>query len=133
LSGTKRVPTDYELATTDLLWYPRLGGFEVRVPLGQWYERHQRGSPLESAAWDAFVDPRETTYTKYVGLQRTREENVDAILRLIMERDYDATLARDWVSTLDRVLPAMRYPAHAMQMVAAYVGQMAPAGRVVIA
>ena len=133
LSETRRVPTEYELVTTDLLWYPRLGGFEVRVPLGQWYERHQRGSLLQAAAWDAFVDPRETTYAKYVAMQRTREESVDAILRLVVARDYDSTLERGWISTLERVLPPLRYPAHAMQMAAAYVGQMAPAGRVVVA
>ena len=133
LSVERRVPTEYELSTSDLLWYPQMGGFEVRVPLGEWYERHQRGSLLKPAAWDTFVDPRETTYAKYVAQQRTREENVDAVLRLAVARDYDATLARDWVSTLERVLPAMRYPAHAMQMVAAYVGQMAPAGRVLVA
>jgi len=132
LVPARRAPTEYEIATSGLLWYPGRG-FEVDVPLADWYRRHQAGGRLGSDDWDRFVDPRETTYTKYVTAQRAREAFVDGLLRTIEERRYDASLTADWVATLERLLPVLRYPAHAMQMLAAYVGQMAPGGRIVVA
>ena len=40
---------------------------------------------------------------------------------------------RRWVDTLERLLPPLRYLYHGLQMLAAYVGQMAPSGRITIA
>ena len=133
LSRARRLPTDYELLTTDLLWYPRFGGFEVDVPLADWYARHQRGGGLRCDDWDRFADPRETTYSKYVAIERARESYADGVMRAVESRGYDASLPREWVTALERVLPVVRFPSHAMQMLAAYVGQMAPSGRIVVA
>jgi toluene monooxygenase system protein E len=126
------MPTDYELTSTRLLWYPERG-FEVSVPLAGWYRSHQRGSALQAADWERFVDPRQTTYSGYVAQQRDREAFADGVLRTIEDRRYDASLPRDWAGALERLLPVARFPGHAMQMLAAYVGQMAPCGRIVIA
>ena len=68
LEGARRVPTDYEVATSRMLYYVGRG-FEVEVPLSDWYRRYQQGSPLVCDDWDRFADPRETTYAKYVALQ----------------------------------------------------------------
>jgi toluene monooxygenase system protein E len=132
LAGARRMPTEYELSTSDLLWYPAFGDFEVEVPLGLWYRQHQRESPLQCDDWERFVDPRETIYATYTARERAQEESVDSLMRLIEDRRYDASLPDEWLRTLERVLPVVRYPAHALQMLAAYVGQMAPGGRLVV-
>ena len=132
LAHLKRKPTDYEIGTTGLLWYPARGGFETEVPLAPWYRRYQAGSPLQCADWEAFADPRETTYTSYTSLQARREIFVDELLKTIDATGYDAKLPPEWLRTLAQVLPALRYPVHGLQMAAAYVGQMAPSGRIVV-
>src|SRR6185295_9514509 len=63
LASERRMPSEYEIATSRLLWYVPRGGFEVNVPLAAWYQRWQRESPFTGADWERFRDPRETTYT----------------------------------------------------------------------
>jgi len=132
LAGARRMPTEYEVATSRLHYYVGRG-FEVDVPLADWYRRHQTGSPLACDDWDRFADPRETTYAKYVALQQAKEAHVDGLLRSIEDGDYDSKLSPDWVDALERLLPPLRHLYHGLQMVAAYVGQMAPSGRITIA
>lgn len=132
LAGQRRVPSEYELVSTDLLYYTKRG-FELNVPVSAWYERYQRGCALRCADWDQFRDPRETTYTKYTGLQRNQEVFVDGILQSIEDSDYDARLPAAWSLTLGGILSPARYLFHGLQMLAAYLGQMAPGGRVVMA
>jgi hypothetical protein len=126
------MPTDYELVTSDLLYYPRRG-FEVITPLSAWYEEHQKQSALQAPSWEAFVDPRETTYTKYTALALRRETYVDGILQSIEDSGYDSSLGVEWRATLSRLLAALRYPFHGFQMISAYIGQMAPSGRITVA
>src|SRR4051812_18131022 len=64
-----QAPSDYEIATSRLHYYVGRG-FEVAVPLGEWYRRYQAASPLACDDWDRFVDPRQTTYASYVALQQ---------------------------------------------------------------
>lgn len=126
LAAARKKPSDYEITSSRLLYYPDRG-FEVRAPLAQWYERHQRSSPLRCSDWDAFRDPRETTYARYVELQQTKERFVDAILASAR------TPSTAWLASGGSWTAVLRYPCHALEMVAAYVGHMAPAGRIVIA
>jgi len=132
LEGRQRVPTEYEVVASSLHYY-RSRGFEVSVPLADWYARYQQCSPLECSDWERFTDPRETTYTSYVELQHAAETFVDGVLRCIDESDYDRRLSGDWLDRLERLLAPLRYPLHGLQMAAAYVGEMAPSGRVTIA
>src|SRR5688500_11513695 len=68
LESLKRMPTEYEIATSQLHYY--IGrGFEVDLPLKEWFRQYQDGSPLTCSSWEIFADPRETTYTKYMSLQ----------------------------------------------------------------
>jgi hypothetical protein len=126
-----RIPSAYEIATTRLLYYPGRG-FALPTPIAAWYERYQSGSRLV-ASWQAFADPRETTYASYVARQNEREVFADQISRSIEETDYDRALDPGWLDVLEAVLPVLRYPGHALHMLACYVGQMAPEGRVVAA
>jgi toluene monooxygenase system protein E len=133
LARAKRVPSEYELATSDLLYYRTHGGFEVETPLAAWYARHQRGSALACDDWEAFRDPRETTYAKYTQIQRAQEAHVDALLEHVERSALSSRLSAECTLLLEGTLPVLRYPVHGLMMIAAYVGQMAPAGRIVIA
>jgi toluene monooxygenase system protein E len=102
------------------------------VPLEHWYRQYQQGSPLVCSDWERFVDPRQTTYTTYTELQATKETFVDRLLHTIEVTAYDQHLSEVWLHILARVLAPLRYPCHALQMVAAYVGQMGPSGRITL-
>jgi toluene monooxygenase system protein E len=132
LARDRRMPSDYELVTTDLLYYPSRG-FEVATPLADWYAKHQKGSPLVVSDWERFSDPRQTTYAKYTDLAQAREAYVDAILQSIEDTAYDRGLSPEWRRTLEDALAPLRFPLHGFQMIAAYVGQMAPSGRITVA
>jgi toluene monooxygenase system protein E len=133
----KRMPTEYEIVTSKLLCYTGEGftgkRFELDVPLKDWYRRYQEESPLVCGSWEKFHDPRETTYTKYTDLQRAKEIFVDGILDEIELTGYDARLRPAWLHILSRVVGPFRYPGHGFQMIASYIGQMAPSGRITIA
>jgi toluene monooxygenase system protein E len=132
----RRMPTEYEIVTSKLLCYTREGftgrGFELDVPLLDWYKRFQQDSALTCNSWEAFRDPRETTYTKYTQIQRNKEIFIDGVLEEIEVSDYDRNLSPQWVRVLSRVVAPLRYPWHGYQMIASYIGQMAPSGRIVI-
>jgi toluene monooxygenase system protein E len=133
----KRMPTEYEIVTSKLLCYTGEGftgkRFELDVPLQDWYRRYQEESPLVCSSWEKFRDPRETTYTKYTDLQRSKEIFVDGILDEIELTGYDAHLRPAWLHTFHRLVAPFRYPGHGFQMIASYIGQMAPSGRITIA
>ena len=131
LEGQRRKPSDYEIATSKLLYHPERG-LEVEAPAAEWYRRYQRGSPFQCGDWERFADPRETTYFKYTTLQTQREGFVDNLLRQVDETGADRALTPEWLRTLSQVLAPLRYPVHGLQMAAAYVGQMAPSGRITV-
>jgi len=133
LAASRRIPSDYEVATSKLLYHVDRGGFEVELPSSAFHARHQQASPLASERWDAFVDPRATTYTKYVNIERDREAFVTRLLTTIEESDHDRKLPTTWVNTLAETLSPLRFLCHGLQMAAAYVGHMAPSGRIAVA
>lgn len=127
-----RKPNDYDIASTRLLYYPGRG-FETAVPLAGWYRTYQHGSELACDDWEKFRDPRETTYARYVELQRTKEAFVDGVLAAGAEGAHDRRLPPAWLSALGGLMSPLRYPVHGLQMVSAYVAHMAPSGRIMIA
>jgi toluene monooxygenase system protein E len=132
----RRMPSEYEIVTSKLLCYTGEGftgkRFEIDVPLKDWYQRYQEESPLICSSWEKFHDPRETTYTKYTQLQRDKEIFVDGILDEIETTGYDAHLRPAWLHRFARLVAPFRYPVHGFQMIASYIGQMAPGGRITI-
>jgi toluene monooxygenase system protein E len=123
-------PSRYEIATSRLSYHPTRG-FEVNAPVSEWYARHRAEVHLRVDDWEAFRDPRETTYDRYCELQHASETLVDGLFRSIEDPSYP--ISRHWQSTLGTIVPTLRFPVHALQMVAAYLGQLAPASRIVIA
>lgn len=133
LESARRVPTEYEITSSKLLYYDAARGFEVTTPVQDWYRKYQLESPLAVSDWTSFRDPLETTYTSYVDRQKERETFSDGLFRSIERSQYDRELSPAWLAILEQVLPVLRYPCHALMMVAAYVGQMAPESRIAIA
>ena len=131
LATGRRIPTEYELMSTDLHYnYPRRFELPASNPVVDWYYRNREGSALQARDWDQFADPRRTTYRIYTQLQDGREDVVDGLLREIDETEYDARLDDEWVRFLDRWYSPLRFPVHGLQMLAAYVAQMAPSSRI---
>jgi toluene monooxygenase system protein E len=131
LAVGRRVPVEYELVSTDLHYnHPQRFELSAANPVVAWYYRHREGSPLQARGWEQFADPRRTIYRGYTQLQDGREDVVDGLLREIDDTAYDQNLDGEWVRFLDRWYFPLRFPMHGMQMLAAYVAQMAPASRI---
>jgi|GEM_PF-2256580 len=126
LEGTRKKPTDYQVTSTALLYYPTRG-FEVETPVWRHYVEHQQKGQLRSENWDAFEDPAHFTYSTYVAERRDQE----AFLDRLFERPADAPSAE--LRPLLGLISALRFPLHGLQMIAAYVGALAPSGRISIA
>src|ERR1700761_1842112 len=131
LATGRRVPSEYELVSTDLHYnYPMRFELPTANPVVAWYYRYREGSALRARDWERFSDPRLTTYRAYTVLQDGREDVVDGLLREIDDTGYDRNLDQEWVRFLDRCYSPLRFPVHGLQMLAAYVGQLAPASRI---
>jgi toluene monooxygenase system protein E len=126
LEQQRRKPTDYEVTTSALLYYPARG-FEVETPVWEHYQRYQRGSVLSCSDWEAFEDPAHTTYSSYVAARRDQETFLDRLF------ERPAQPLAPGLRPLLGVLSALRFPLHGLQMTAAYVGALAPSGRVSVA
>src|SRR5262249_47724351 len=122
LAAARRIPSDYEVATSRLLYHVDRGGFALELPTSDFHRRFQIGSPLASGRWDEFADPRATTYTKYVDLQRERESFVGRLLASLEDREAEARLDARFITVLGRVLSPLRFLCHGLQMAAAAVG-----------
>jgi toluene monooxygenase system protein E len=131
LATGRRIPTEYELMSTDLHYnHPRRFELPAGNPVVDWYYRNREGSALQARGWDQFADPRRTTYRIYTQLQDGREDVVDGLLREVDDTAYDTRLDDEWVRFLDRWYSPLRFPVHGLQMLAAYVAQMAPSSRI---
>lgn len=131
LNDGRTLPSAYATETTALLYHPEKG-FSVRNPVTEWYEKRKSECPFNVKNWDQFEDPKQLTYSSYVSIRKDREIHSNK-LRPHLEKEIrkiakNPTLLKEMESTL---VPLM-YPLHAFQMVAAYVGQMAPSGRIAI-
>jgi toluene monooxygenase system protein E len=126
LEGARKKPTDYQVTSTALLYYPTRG-FEVETPVWRHYVEYQQKGQLRSERWDDFEDPAHFTYSTYVAERRDQE----AFLDRLFERPAHATSGE--LRPLLGLLSALRFPLHGLQMVVAYVGALAPSGRISIA
>ena len=126
LEGARKKPTDYQVTSTALLYYPARG-FEVETPVWRHYVEYQQKGQLRSERWDDFEDPAHFTYSTYVAERRDQE----AFLDRLFERPAEPTSAE--LRPLLGLISALRFPLHGLQMVAAYVGALAPSGRISIA
>ena len=131
MATERRIPSEYEIVSSDLHYnYPHRFELAGDNPVIAWYNRYREGSLLRAQNWEVFADPRRTTYHGYNERQDRKEDVVDGLLREIDETGYDRRLSDGWVEFLDQYYAPLRYPVHGLQMLAAYIAQMAPASRI---
>lgn len=130
LGDLRRKPSEYEVVTAKLHYHFRRqpAPFELdpNTPINTWYLRYREGSPLEADTWEDFRDPHQLTYQGYVQRQAERESYLENVVDEFERGNHDARLQTDWVRLLDRLYLPARFPMHALQMGALYIGQMAP-------
>ncbi|HVU72821.1 MAG TPA: toluene hydroxylase [Mycobacteriales bacterium] len=130
LVSGRRMPSEYEQLSSDLHYhFPARFELPESNPVVDWYLRHREGS-----AWQAggagFTDPRSTTYRAYNEIQDRKEDAVDGLLREVDDTGYDERLSEGWLDFLDRWYAPLRFPVHGLQMLAAYIAQLAPSSRI---
>jgi len=134
LGDLRRKPSEYEVVTTKLHYHFRRqpAPFELdpNTPINTWYLRYREGSPLQANTWEDFRDPHQLTYQGYVQRQAERETYLENVVDEFERRNHDTRLQADWVRVLDRLYLPARFPMHALQMGALYVGQMAPSSSI---
>src|SRR6201990_2545524 len=131
LAAGRRGPLEYELVSTALHFnHPMRFELPAANPVVAWYYRYREGSPLQARDWQQVSDPRRPTYRAYTVLQDGREDVIDGLLREIDDTGYDRNLDQEWVRFLDRWYSPLRFPVHGLQMLGAYVAQMASASRI---
>jgi hypothetical protein len=132
LSGKNEPVTEYELLTSQLLYHPSRG-FSVDVPARRWYAKYTEGSRISSPNWEEFQDPDELTYSKYVKGRNAQHQIIEGILVQLEQTSFDTQLSDDALYRLAHAVYPLRYPIHALQMQAAYIGHLAPSGRISVA
>jgi toluene monooxygenase system protein E len=127
----RRRPSEYEIVTHQLHYSMRKGRdapYEANpaAPMNMWFSTYRDDSPLACEDWDGFRDPDQYTYREYCARQDEKEVVVRELCSEFHDRGHDGKLSKDWVNTLRTVFTPGRYPLHGMQLMAAYVGQIAP-------
>jgi toluene monooxygenase system protein E len=134
LAEARRRPSEYEVVSVGLHHHVRRPGcaweLDPELFLNRWYRRYRDGSPLRHPDWNAFRDPDGFVYRGYVRTQNEQETEVDGLLDQYSEGPHDSRLSPAWLAALARFYTPARYGRHALQMAAAYAGQMAPASTI---
>jgi hypothetical protein len=122
-----RKPTEYEIVTHNLNHTMREPPLELSPDAhgNAWLKKHRDGMRLSVPDWDAFRDPEQLTYRKYVKNQDDNETYIDGILREFAERPASShhLAVNDFLQTC---LTPTRYLVHGLQMMSAYLQQLAP-------
>ena len=132
LLGPRRMPSDDELVAARLR-HRAAKGFGVDMPAVAWRARFGAGLTLAADDWEAFSDPRETTYASYVAKRARQEALVSGLFERMEASGHDARLGAEAAALLEAFVFPLRYPMHALQMVSAYVGHLAPSSKIAIA
>jgi toluene monooxygenase system protein E len=127
----KRRPTEYEIVTHALHYSMRKGRdapYEASpaAPMNMWFSTYRDDSPLQADDWEGFRDPDQYTYREYCARQDEKEVVVRELCSEFHDRGHDGKLGKEWLNTLRTVFTPARYPLHGLQLMAAYVGQIAP-------
>jgi hypothetical protein len=123
-----RRPSEYEIVTHKMNHTLR----DTPLELGPdstgnlWLRAHRDRVELKVQDWNAFRDPDQLTYRKYVTCQDKSETYLDGITQEF-DRIGRAENVPDFLQTC---LTPSRYLAHGLQMMSAYLQQLAPSAYV---
>jgi hypothetical protein len=116
-----RRPSEYEIVTHKMNHTLR----DTPLELGPdshgnlWLVRHRDRIKLMVRDWNAFRDPDQLTYRKYVTCQDKSETYLDAIIQEFGRAESEPEF-------LQTCLTPSRYLTHGLQMMSAYLQQLAP-------
>jgi toluene monooxygenase system protein E len=134
LAGARRRPTEYEVVSVNLHYHTRHPEcpweLDPQLFMNDWYRRHRERSALQHSDWNRFRDPDSLIYRGYIRLQNDQETYTEGLLDQYSELGHDGHLSDAWLTALGRWYTPGRYARHALQMAAAYGGQMAPASTI---
>jgi hypothetical protein len=128
-----RRPSEYEIVTHNMNHTARALPLEMGPDVhgNRWLIEHRNGIALKAPDWDAFRDPEQLTYRKYTRDQDNQETYVDGLLaEHTATRGADARLTERALDFLQTCLTPCRYLGHGLQMLSAYVQQLAPSSYV---
>lgn len=131
LADGKRMPSVYALLSSKLSYHDARG-LEVDVPVGAFERAHRHASGFVCSDWERFSDPAQTTYTAYVTRRAQQAGFVSGLFESMEAPAYRARISPRLEERM-RVFVALRFPLHAFQMTAAYLGALAPASKITIA
>ncbi|SBW22537.1 aromatic/alkene monooxygenase hydroxylase subunit beta [Protofrankia symbiont of Coriaria ruscifolia] len=134
LDGARRKPNEYETVTGRFHYHfgrqPAPFDLDPDSPINRWYLRYREGSPLRGVDWEAFRDPAQLNYRRYIALQHDREIYAEGVVDHFEALDADAGLNPAWVGLLGRLYLPARYLFHVLQITSLYVGQLGPSAYV---
>lgn len=122
-----RRPTEYEILTHNLNHTTGAVPLEMGPDVhgNVWLREHRDSIKLSVPDWDAFRDPDAVTYGTYVAGQDDQETYVEGLLEQFDGEGYDASLSPAALDLLAAALTPSRYLAHGLQMLSAYLQQLA--------
>lgn len=123
-----RKPSDYEVVTHNMNHTVGAVPLEMgpQVHGNQWLMRHRDSVALRLDALDAFRDPDQMTYRKYTQAMDQQETYIDGLLQQYSDVvESDRTLSPDCIAFLASALSPARYLGHGLQMISAYLQQLA--------
>lgn len=122
-----RRPTEYEILTHNL--NHTTGAVPLEMGPGVhgnvWLREHRDSIKLTVSDWDAFRDPDAVTYSTYVAEQDDQETYVEGLLEQFDRADHDTTLPDQALDLLGVALAPSRYLTHGLQLLSAYLQQLA--------
>lgn len=124
LGNLGRRPSEYEIVTHKMNHTLRDRPLEMGPDQhgNLWLSRRRDAAKFAVKDWDGFRDPDQFTYRKYVTSQHESETYLDGLLREF-DRAGRSEIAPDFLQTC---LTPSRYLAHGLQMMSAYLQQLAP-------
>ncbi|HSV84861.1 MAG TPA: toluene hydroxylase [Ramlibacter sp.] len=123
-----RKPNEYEIVTHGMNHTVGATPLEMGPDVhgNQWLVRHRDSTGLKVAWLDAFRDPDQMTYRKYTQAMDEQETYVDGLLTHYSQvQASDAALSQEALDLLATAMTPARYLGHGLQMISAYVQQLA--------
>jgi toluene monooxygenase system protein E len=123
-----RKPNEYEIVTHGMNHTVGAVPLEMgpEVHGNRWLLQHRDGTALKAANLNTFRDPDQLTYRKYTQLMDEQETYIDGLLAHYGEvQQSDCALSPAALDLLALAMTPTRYLGHGLQMISAYVQQLA--------
>ena len=123
-----RKPSEYEIVTHNMNHTVGATPLEMSPDVhgNRWLVKHRDSTPLKVAGLDGFRDPDQMTYRKYTQAMDEQETYIDGLLEHFdTVRDSDRALGTQALDFLAATFTPTRYLGHGLQMLSAYVQQLA--------